>query len=191
VKKTKRTLRNIVLAAVFAAVGCALGGCFIIAPMLGMKGGYSFTGASIPAAATTFSVAYMPNNTSEFPTLSAALTEGLRDRFVRQTRLSQVQEGGDLAFEGEIVSALEAPTAIGAAGDNQVEGAVRNRMTITVTVLFTNVIDPALSFENRRSFTAYTDYDVDFRMNGGDNALVTDLVEKLVDEIFNAAVAQW
>lgn len=184
-------LKKAAACAALAVVMCALSGCFIIAPMMGMKGGYSFTGASIPPAATTFSVAYMPNNTSEFTTLSAALTEGLRDRFVRQTRLSQVQEGGDLAFEGEIVSALEAPAAIGASGDNQTEGAVRNRMTITVTVLFTNEIDPKLSFESRRSFTAYTDYDVDFRMNGGDNALVEDLVEKLVDEIFNAAVAQW
>ncbi len=109
-----RSLLKIFASLVLLATA-TLTGCSHIASLFGLSGTYSFTGASIPDAATTFSVAYIPNNAAELPTLSTALTEGLRDRFVRQTRLSQVPENGDLAFEGEITSVTEAPASIGAA----------------------------------------------------------------------------
>ena len=65
---------------------------------------YSLSGASIPPDAKTFSVAYFPNNaTMVSPILSSTLTEALVDMFSRRTRLQQVEEGGDFAFEGEIV----------------------------------------------------------------------------------------
>ena len=66
---------------------------------------YSLSGASIPPDAKTFSVAYFPNNaTMVSPILSSTLTEALVDIFTRRTRLMQVDEGGDFAFEGEIVN---------------------------------------------------------------------------------------
>ena len=66
---------------------------------------YSLSGASIPPDAKTFSVAYFPNNaTMVSPILSSTLTEALVDMFTRRTRLMQVDEGGDFAFEGEIVN---------------------------------------------------------------------------------------
>ena len=167
-----------------------LGGCSYIASVFGLNGTYSFSGASIPDAASTFSVAYIVDNTSEFPTLATTLTEGLRDRFIRQTRLSMVPEGGDLAFEGNIVTAGEAPATIEASGGGQDAGSTRNRMTITVQIMFTNEVQPELSFSNRQSFSAYVDYDLTSRP-GADNQLVADLVEMLVENIFNAAVAQW
>ena len=64
---------------------------------------YSFSGASIPPEAKTFSVAYFPNKAAMVsPILSSTLTEALVDKFSRQTRLEQVEEGGDFAFEGEL-----------------------------------------------------------------------------------------
>ncbi|MBQ2033860.1 MAG: hypothetical protein II217_05725, partial [Alistipes sp.] len=71
--------------AVIVAGSLLLGGCIF------MKGGYSLSGASIPEAAKTFSVAYFPNNAPMVsPTLSATLTEALKDKFSRQTKLQQV-----------------------------------------------------------------------------------------------------
>ncbi len=185
-----RSFKKTAVALMLAGLLVGLSGCSHIASLLGLNGTYSFSGASIPDAATTFSVTYIPNNTAEFPTLANALTEGLRDRFIRQTRLTMVPEGGDLAFEGDIISAVEAPSAIGAAGDGQTEGAISNRMTVTVQVMFTNTVQPELSFTGRQSFSAYVDYSVDARP-GADNQLVDELVETLVENIFNAAVAQW
>lgn len=186
-----RYIRKIVVIFLLAAGLPGLTGCSHIASLFGLSGTYSFTGASIPDAATTFSVAYMPNNTAYFATLSNALTEGLRDRFVRQTKLTQVPEGGDLAFEGEIVMVTEAPAAIGASSDTQSERTTSNRITVTVQVLFTNTIQPEWSFENRRTFTAYYDFDASKLLSSIEGEVVDELVTTLVDNIFNAAVAQW
>ena len=66
---------------------------------------YSLSGASIPPDAKTFSVAYFPNNAPMVaPILSSTLTDALREKFANQTRLIQVDEGGDFAFEGEITN---------------------------------------------------------------------------------------
>ncbi len=76
-----------------------------LAAACGYKVTYNLTGGSIPPDAKTFSVAYFPNNAPMVaPTLSTTLTEALRDKFSRQTRLQQVDEGGDFAFEGEITN---------------------------------------------------------------------------------------
>ena len=186
-----RSLKKSALVLALLGVAAASNGCSHIASLFGLSGTYSFTGASIPDAAQTFSVAYISNNTAEFATLGNALTEGLRDRFTRQTRLGQVPENGDLAFEGEITMVTDEPSAIGAAtGEGGVEGAVTNRVTVTVQIMFTNAIQPELSFRDRQTFTHYVDYDTGARP-GADGALVEELVETLVDNIFNAAVAQW
>ena len=182
--------RNMAAMVVLAGMLAGLAGCSHIASLFGLSGTYSFSGASIPDAATTFSVAYIPNNTADFPTLANALTEGLRDRFIRQTKLTQIPEGGDLAFEGDITSAVESMAAIGASEGNADAGASSYRMTVTVQIMFTNAILPELSFENRQTFTANVDYQAGERP-GIDGVLVEQLVEILVDNIFNAAVAQW
>ena len=78
--------------AIVVAAGLLLAGC-------GYKVNYSLSGASIPPDAKTFSVAYFPNNAPMVaPILSSTLTDALRDKFTRQTRLTQVDEGGDFAF---------------------------------------------------------------------------------------------
>ena len=87
-----------IIAVVILAGSVLLSGCIF------MKGGYSFSGASIPEAAKTFSVAYFPNNAPMVsPTLSTTFVEALKDKFSRQTKLQLVDEGGDFAFEGEII----------------------------------------------------------------------------------------
>ena len=61
---------------------------------------YTLSGASIPPDAKTFSVAYFPNNAPMVaPVLSSTLTDELTQRFASRTRLVQVPEGGDFAFE--------------------------------------------------------------------------------------------
>jgi hypothetical protein len=182
-------LKKIVGAFAMLGVAVLMHSCFIV----GMSGKYSFTGASIPANAQTFSVAYIPNNAANVSaTLSNALTEGLRDRFSRQTRLTMVPEEGDLAFEGEIISDVEAPTAIGAADGNQDAQAAMNRVTVTVRIRFVNALQPELSFAEGKTFTAYSDFDaVRFTRQQVESTLVEEIVNTLVDNIFNASVAQW
>lgn len=168
-------LRFIVIAAIaLLSLGC------------GYKVTYNLSGGSIPPEAKTFSVVYFPNNAPMVaPTLSNVLTEGLRDKFSRQTRLQQVEEGGDFAFEGEITN-YSSTTASVSSGDY----ALQNRLTITVKVSFQNAVDQTLSFSNK-SFSAYADYDSSQLLIDVQDQLIEDIVEDLVNDIYMAAAGNW
>ena len=125
--------------AIVVAAGLLLAGC-------GYKVNYSLSGASIPPDAKTFSVAYFPNNAPMVaPILSSTLTDALRDKFTRQTRLTQVDEGGDFAFEGEITGYTSTTASVSGSS----ETALLNRLTITVNVRFTNAVDESMSWKRR------------------------------------------
>jgi len=150
-----------------------------------MRGGYSFSGASIPEAAKTFSVAYFPNNAPMVsPTLSTMLTESLKDKFSRQTKLQLVEEGGDFAFEGEITG--YSSTTASVSSDNYAQ---LNRLTITVRVEFTNVVEPQNSFT--QSFSQFADYDSQQLLTDIQSELDQQIVDQLVTDIFMAAAANW
>ena len=152
----------------------------------GYKVTYNLSGGSIPPEAHTFSVAYFPNNAPMVaPTLSNALTEGLRDKFSRQTRLQQVEEGGDFAFEGEITN-YTSTTASVSSGDY----ALMNRLTITVKVNFQNAVDQTTSF-NAKTFSSYADYDASQLLVDVQDQLIEEIVEALVNDIYMAAAGNW
>lgn len=148
----------------------------------------SFSGASIPAAAQTFSVSAFPNNAPMVaPSLSSTMYDMLLERMERQTRLSQTREEGDLSFSGEITGYSTAPSMIGGSGTQ--EGATMNRLTITVKVQFVNTIEPQYNFN--KSFSAHEDYPVSETLMQAEDRLIPLIVETLVNDIFNAAVANW
>lgn len=146
---------------------------------------YSLSGASIPPDAKTFSVAYFPNNAPMVaPILSATMTDELTQRFASRTNLVQVEDGGDFAFEGEIVGYSSTTSSV-SSGDY----ALQNRLTITVKVKFTNAIDDKMSFN--KNFSAYADYDSTRLLNEVESELIPQIVEQLVTDIFQAAASNW
>lgn len=147
---------------------------------------YSLSGASIPPAAKTFSVAYFPNNaTMVSPILSSTLTDALVDMFSRRTRLTQVEEGGDFAFEGEIVNYTSTTASV-----SSNDYALLNRLTITVKVRFTNAVDEKASWPNK-TFTAYEDYESTKLLNEVEGDLIPQIVDKIVTDIFQASASNW
>ena len=167
---------KIFIAYALAIVALTLGGCTVK---------YSFSGASIPLDAKTVSVPYFPNNAPMVaPSLSGTLTDALQDKFARQTKLQLVATGGDLAFEGEITNYTSTPAAITSA-----ETAAMNRLTITVKVKFTNIYEPQNNYN--KSFSAFAEYDASSLLQDVQDSLITEICEQLVQDIFNAAVANW
>ena len=164
--------------AVVALCAAVLTGC-------GVAINYSLSGASIPPDAKTFSVAYFPNNAPMVsPILSSTLTESLVDIFSRRTRLTQVDEGGDFAFEGEIVNYVSTTASVSSS-----EQAVLNRLTITVKVRFTNVLDEKASWN--RTFSAFADYDTNILLTEAEGTLIPEIVDQLVTDIFQASASNW
>ncbi len=147
---------------------------------------YSFSGTSIQPDVNTITIGYFEYRALKVnPSLSNELTEAIRTRFRRMTRLEQVDTDGDLEITGEVTGYTVAASAV-AAGDV----ASKNRLTITVKVNFTNRKYPEDNFEDK-NFSGYADYDSTLSLDAVEAGLTTEIVDKLVEDIFNATVAQW
>lgn len=146
---------------------------------------YSFTGGST-GDAKTIQVDFFPNQAPLVePTLSQRFTQEMQDLFLRQTNLELVRTGGDLRFEGEITGYRINPMSATAQ-----QTAAQNRLTVTVNVRFFNRLKEEDNFEQRFSF--YSDFDASAQLSGGvlDNAL-SEILERIIQDIFNASVAKW
>ena len=147
---------------------------------------YSFSGTSIQSDVKSITINYFDYKALKVnPTLSNDLTEQLRNQFRKMTNLEQLDMDGDLEITGEITGYDVKATAI-TAGDV----ASQNRLTVTIKVSFTNRKHPEDDFTNK-SFSAYSDYDSTNSLDAVESTLVTEIIEKLVDDVFNATVAQW
>ncbi|MBP5515735.1 MAG: LptE family protein [Bacteroidales bacterium] len=158
---------------------------FAVALLVSCKGGYSFTGASIPPNAKTISVATFPNYASLVnPQLSQKLTDDLRNLYASQTSLNVVNGDADLEVSGEITSYSTRAAAL--SSNDEVS---MNRLTVTIKVKFVNNCDPDANFE--QSFTRYRDYNAQLNFSSIESSLVSEIVSELCDDIFNKSVVNW
>ena len=161
--------------------------CLLAAALLlGACGIYSFTGTSIQNDVNTVTINYFEYKAQKVnPSLSNDLTEALKTRFRRSTRLEQVEQDGDLEITGEVTGYTVSATAITA---NEV--AAQNRLTVTVRVNFTNRKHSEDDFQNQ-TFSAYADYDSTNSLDAVESSRCTEIIDQIIEDIFNATVAQW
>jgi hypothetical protein len=119
-----------------------------------------------------------------FTSLSRDLSESLKDRFQSQTRLKLINGIGDAHFEGEIRDYKTAPLALQA---NEVTA--RERLTVTIWVKYTNVVDPEQDFET--TFSRYEDFDSATGLSPVEADLVEKIIEQLIQDVFNRAFVNW
>ena len=154
--------------------------------ILSACGIYSFSGTSIQNDVETINIDFFEYRAEKVnPSLSNDLTEALRTRFRRMTRLEQVEQDGDMELSGEIIGYDVRPASVSAD-----EIATQNRLTITVRVTFLNRKYPEDNFEGK-SFSAYADYDSTNSLDSVESSLCAEIIDKLIEDIFNASVAQW
>ena len=147
---------------------------------------YSFTGTSIAPDVKSISIYTIENRAMKVnPALSNTMTNALQDKFRRLTKLEMLPEGGDLEISGMITNYDVTPTAV---TSNEV--ASQNRLTITVKITFNNNLYEKESFKDR-SFAAFQDYDSNMSLDAVEASLCDEIVEILVEDIFNATVANW
>jgi hypothetical protein len=146
---------------------------------------YSFSGTSIKPDVNSITVNYIENKAMRvFPSLSNTLTEALKDKYRRLTKLKLDPDNGDLFVEGEIVAYETTALAV-----NAQEVASQNRLTITIKIRYTNIKYPKENFE--KTFADFEDYPSTSSLDQVESRLVDSIVEKLVETIFNATVANW
>ena len=147
---------------------------------------YSFSGTSIRPDVHTITIEPVLNNAMKVnPSLANNLSEALKDKFKKLTSLEQVEMDGDLVLVVTVES-----YDVRAQGVAKDETPAQNRLTVTCRATFENVKHPEENFE-KKSFAAYQDYDADLSLDEVEESLCDDIIETLVEDIFNASVAQW
>lgn len=147
---------------------------------------YKFNGASIDyTKVKTITIKDFPNQAPlVYPQLSQEFTEALKDIYIRQTRLQLVNDNGDLELEGEITGYQLTPMAV-----KEDAWSSQTKLTITVRVRYSNRTNPDEDFE--QSFSAYREFDATRMLQDIEPEYVPIIVEELVDQIYNATVANW
>lgn len=147
---------------------------------------YSFSGTSIQPDVKTITIPYVEYRALRVnPSLSNDLTEALKEKFRKLTRLEEVDVDGDLEVVCEVTGYDTKATAVTAD-----ELASQTRLTVTVSVDFTNRKYPEDDFQHK-SFSAYEDFDATLSLDAVEAGLCESIIDKLVEDIFNATVAQW
>ena len=95
-----------------------------------------------------------------------------------------MSRNGDLKIEGEITQYSQRNKSVSAEGYS-----AQTELSITVNVRFTNTKNHAEDFE--KQFTSAKTYDTTQSLASVQEELVTQIIKDLVDQIFNATVANW
>ena len=147
---------------------------------------YRFNGASIDYTTTkTIQIDNFPIRSAYvWAPMQSIFQNRLTDVYANQTKLRQVKKNGDLQLAGEIVAFDQFNKGISSNGySSQIQ------LKMTVNVRFVNNKKHTDDFE--RQFTATSEYEASQQLNAVQEDLVTQMTRDIVDQIFNATVANW
>ena len=149
---------------------------------------YKFNGSSIDyTKVKTISFETFPNRSVGFVwgPMESMFNTALQDIYMQQTRLQQVSRGGDLQLSGEITNYDAYNKGVGADGYSTM---AELRMTVRVT--FSNASNPQENFEAQQ-FSSSREYDSTQQLAAVQDELVNQMIKDIVEQIFNATVANW
>lgn len=150
---------------------------------------YKFNGSTIDyTKVKTISFENFPNRSVGFVwgPMESMFNTALQDIYMQQTRLKQVKRSGDLQLSGEITNYDALNKGIGSDGYSSM---VELRMTVKVN--FVNNSNPAENI-NGQQFSASREYNSNQQqLSAVQDELVTQMVKEIVEQIFNATVANW
>ena len=147
---------------------------------------YKFNGASInDDKVKTITIEDFANRASYvWGPMAPMFNTDLQDIYVQQTRLQQVKRGGDLQLSGEITAYDQYNKSVSAEGYSSVV-----ELKMVVNVRFTNNTNHSEDFE--RTFSATCEYDAKQQLSAVQEELVTQMIDDITEQIFNATVANW
>ena len=145
---------------------------------------FNMSGASF-GNAKTCQVVYFENRAEIVnPRLAAQITDALKDKIQSSSSLRLVNSNADVMFEGEITGYNVQSGQITAQNV-----AARDRLTVTVKVKFTNMLDSDKSYD--KSFSRFQEYDGGTSLPSVESKLVDDILKELMEDIYNDAFATW
>ncbi len=147
---------------------------------------YKFSGSSINYdLVKTISIDKFPIRSAYvWSPMEAMFYNTITDAYAQKTKLEVLKRNGDLQLSGEIVEYSQTNKSIASDGF-----AAQTQLKITVNVRFVNNTKHEEDFEKR--FSATAEYDSSQQLNAVQEELVQEMITDIVDQIFNATVANW
>ena len=146
---------------------------------------YSFTGTNINYdVIKTIQIDKIANRAPYgWAPMEAMFNNKLQDKYANSTRLRLVKRKGDLQVAGEITGYDQFNKAVSADGySSQVQ------LKLTVNIRFRN---NKMNQQWEKQFSATTQYDARQSLATVQEGLVNEMIDDIVDQIFNATVADW
>ena len=166
------------LVSVLSVAVCIMAACTV---------SYKFIGASINYdKVKTISFENFPNRSAAvvWGPMESMFNTALQDIYMQQTRLKQVRQGGDLELSGEITNYDAYNKGVGSDGYSTMA-----ELRMTVNVRFVNNTNHAEDFEQQ--FSASREYNASQQLSSVQEDLVNQMIDEIVEQIFNATVANW
>ena len=162
----------IILVAVITLVSCTVS--------------YKLNGASIDYnTIKTITIDAFTNRAAyQWAPMAPMFNNSISDKYNSQTKLRQVKRDGDLVISGEISSYDQTNKSVSADGYSAM---VQLRMSVKVK--FTNNKKHEEDFD--KSFSASREYDSSQQLSAVQEELVQQMIDDIVDQVFNATVANW
>jgi hypothetical protein len=146
---------------------------------------YSFRSGALPPDVRTVTLAPLANEaTIVIPTLTQTMAEAIRQKFVSQSPLSLTPDKGDLILYGRITEYKVAPVAI--QGSQQ---AAQNRLSITLSVKCVSARHPELNWE--QAFMNFSDFPATQPLPQIQDALISDICDRIAQDIVNKTLSTW
>ena len=118
-------------------------------------------------------------------TQDSTIAKALQDKYMQQTRLRQVRQNGDLQLSGEITNYDAYNKGVGSDGYSTMA-----ELRMTVNVRFVNNSNHAEDITDQQ-FSASREYNSSQQLSSVQEELVTQMIDEIVEQIFNATVANW
>ena len=148
---------------------------------------YSFGGGDIGTAQSMTINNFYNEAGGGPPNLTQVFTEKLRDYYQQNTKLDLVNAGGDWLLEGRIVGYQVLPVA---PTGNETAGL--NRLTIRVYAVFLNTkIGPGEAAPFEQEFSFYQDFQQTQSLSEVEQALIDEILNRIVFDIFTKTTSNW
>lgn len=161
-------------------------GLTLLSALSGCSVSYKLNRASIDYNTTkTITLESFSNRASyQWAPMAPMFNQTLSDRYNQQTKLKQVKRDGDLVISGEITSYDQTNKSIAADGYSSLV-----QLKMTVNVKFVNNKKHEQDFD--KTFSANREYDSSQQLAAVQEELVQQMIDDIVDQVFNATVAIW
>lgn len=150
-----------------------------------LTGCYGFKGISIETDVKTFIVEdFNSSGTENAPDIDQLFSEGLRRKIRNESKLVKAETDPDIIFNGTVLNSKTTSVAPKEGNTTSL-----NRFEIFVSIEYINIKHEDESWEKR--YSAFQDYDRNDDFNSIQDALTDNIIEDIVERIFNDAFTNW